>query len=152
MPVSLILTTMSSTRIIRSYKELIRLPTFEERFEYLRLSAIVGESTFGFERHLNQVFYRSPEWKHVRRDIIARDYGCDLGIEDRQIMDRIEIHHINPITPEDIENRSDLLLDMDNLICVSPNTHKAIHYGDERLITKSVPTIRRPNDTCPWLQ
>lgn len=141
---------MSSTRIIRSYKELIRIPTFEERFEFLKLSAAIGESTFGFERHLNQTFYRSPEWKRTRREIIRRDEGCDLGIDDRIIYDRIEIHHINPITVDDIENVSDILFDPDNLICTSPMTHKAIHFGDANLLVKSELVVRRPYDTCPW--
>ena len=137
-------------RIIRTYSELVRLPTFEERYEYLKLSSLVGDSTFGYERYLNQAFYRSPEWKRVRRQVILRDKGCDLGIEGRDIIDRIEIHHITPITIEDIETASSILLDLDNLICCSPNTHKAIHYGESNLITPSEPIIRRPNDTCPW--
>ena len=137
-------------RIIRTYSELITFPTFEERYEYLRLSAMVGEPTFGYERFLNQVFYKSKEWKRIRNMVIRRDNGCDLAIADRSIYDRIEIHHIVPITMEDIENGSDLLYNLDNLVCVSPNTHKAIHYGDESLITKSEPVVRRPNDTCPW--
>lgn len=137
-------------RIIRTYNELMRLPTFEERYEYLKLSSLVGDSTFGYERYLNQAFYRSPEWKRVRRQVILRDKGCDLGIEGRDIIDRIEIHHITPITIEDIETASSILLDPDNLICCSPNTHKAIHYGESNLITPSEPTVRKPNDTCPW--
>ncbi len=141
---------MSTTKIIRTYSRLILLLTFEERFEYLKLGARIGESTFGFERHLNQVFYRSPEWKEIRRKVILRDEGCDLAIADREILDRIEIHHINPITAEDIENREAILFDLDNLICVSPNTHKAIHYGDASLLMRSKPVVRRPNDTCPW--
>lgn len=141
---------MSTKKIIRTYSELIKLPTFEERFEYLRLSAIVGDPTFGYERFLNQVFYRSPEWKRIRNEVIRRDNGCDLAIEDRSIIDRIEIHHITPITSDDIENNGDLLYDLNNLICTSPNTHKAIHYGDMSLITRSEPIVRRPNDTCPW--
>lgn len=139
-----------TSRIIRTYTELIRIPTFEERFEYLRLSSLVGEKTFGFERYLNQVFYRSPEWKRARREVIRRDNGCDLGIEGRDIYGKIEIHHINPITIDDVENSSDVLLDLDNLICTSPITHKAIHYGDASLLPKNEPTVRRPNDTCPW--
>lgn len=135
---------------IRSYGALVKMPTFEERFEYLRLSAIIGEPTFGYERYLNQVFYRSPEWKKVRREVIRRDEGCDLGIFDRNIPGRIEIHHINPISLADVEDGSDLLLDMDNLICVSPNTHKAIHYGDASLLVSSKLVERKPNDTCPW--
>lgn len=139
-----------STRIIRTYNELIQLRTFEERFEYLKLSSLVGEKTFGYERYINQAFYRSPEWKRVRRQVILRDKGCDLAVEGRDIIDRIEIHHITPITLEDIENASEILLDPDNLICCSPNTHKAIHYGESNLITPSEPIIRKPNDTCPW--
>lgn len=137
-------------RIIRTYSELVRLPTFEERYEYLKLSSLVGDKTFGYERYINQAFYRSPEWKRVRRQVILRDKGCDLGIEGRDIIDRIEIHHITPITIEDIETASLILLDPDNLICCSPNTHKAIHYGESNLITPSEPTVRKPNDTCPW--
>ena len=139
-------------RIIRTYSELIRIPTFEERFEYLKLSATVGESTFGFERLLNQTFYKSPEWRRTRREIIRRDEGCDLGIPDREIFDRIEIHHINPIVAEDIENVDDILFDPDNLICTSPMTHKAIHFGDSNLLVRSEPVIRKPYDTCPWRQ
>lgn len=139
-----------NTRIIRTYSELIRLKTFEERFEYLKLSAIIGDSTFGYERYLNQIFYRSPEWKNVRREVIVRDNGCDLAVQGRDILERIEVHHINPISLDDIEEGSDLLLDMDNLICVSPNTHKAIHYGDSSMLTRIEPIIRKPNDTCPW--
>ena len=144
------ITTKMSTRIIRTYRELIQLPSFEERYDYLRLASIIGESTFGFDRYLNQVFYRSREWKKARRDVIRRDNGCDLGIEGRDIYDRIEIHHITPITITDVENGSELLLDLNNLICVSPLTHKAIHYGDASLLPKNEIIIRRPNDTCPW--
>ena len=139
-----------STRIIRTYNELIRFRTFEERFEYLKLSSLIGEKTFGYERYINQAFYRSPEWKRVRRQVILRDKGCDLAVEGRDIIDRIEIHHITPITLEDIENASEILLDPNNLVCTSPNTHKAIHYGESNLITPSEPIIRKPNDTCPW--
>lgn len=143
---------MTKSRIIKSYRELMELPTFEERFEYLKLSAKIGESTFGFERQLNQVFYRSPEWKRTRREVIRRDAGCDLGIPEREILDRIEIHHINPITIEDIENHEDILFDMENLICTSTITHKAIHFGDASGLRTIEPVIRRPNDTCPWKQ
>lgn len=141
-----------SSRIIRTYSELIRLPTFDERFEYLRLSAKIGEKTFGYERYLNQVFYRSPEWKSVRREVIKRDNGCDLGIEGRDIFGVIEIHHINPITISDVEEVSSILLDMDNLICTSSITHKAIHYGDKSLLPRTEPNVRKPNDMCPWRQ
>ena len=140
---------MNSKRIIRSYEALIKIPTFEERFEYLKLSSKVGDSTFGYERYLNQIFYCSPEWRKFRDEVIIRDMGLDLAMKDHDIFDRIEIHHINPITPEDIENRSPLLLDMDNVVCTSSRTHKAIHYGDASLLMKD-PIIRRPNDTCPW--
>ena len=139
-----------SMKIIRTYRELSQLRTFEERYEYLKLSSIIGDKTFGFERYMNQEFYRSLEWKRVRREVILRDNGCDLGVDGREIVDRIEIHHITPISLEDFENGSPLLLDLNNLICTSPSTHKAIHYGESNLITPSEPTIRRPNDTCPW--
>lgn len=133
----------------RSYRELSKLKTFEERFEYLKLSAKIGEDTFGRERFLNQYFYGSPEWKAFRDEALIRDNGCDLGIEGRDIYGRIEVHHINPITVEQVETRDPCLLDLDNVICVSPNTHKAIHYGDASLLTKD-PVERTPNDTCPW--
>lgn len=140
---------MSLKKIIRSYDALIKIPTFLERFEYLKLSSKIGEETFGYERYLNQIFYSSPEWKRFRNEVIIRDMGLDLGVEGHDIPDRIEIHHINPITPEDIEKRSPLLMDMDNVICTSGRTHKAIHYGDESLLVHD-PVIRRPNDMCPW--
>ena len=135
--------------IYRCYSELRKLNSFEERFEYLKLSAIVGETTFGFERYLNQKFYGSKEWKEFRREIIIRDDGFDLGIQDRPIFDRIEIHHINPISIEDFENKSMSLLDPENVICTSSLTHKAIHYGDINLLPKKYEE-RRPFDTCPW--
>ena len=133
----------------RSYTELMKLKTFEERFEYLKLSAKVGIDTFGNDRYLNQVFYRSPEWKYFRRQMLMRDDGNDLGIEDHPIGGRVELHHINPLTVEQVQNRDPCLLDPENVICVSPNTHKAIHYGDESLLPHD-PIERRPNDTCPW--
>ena len=138
-------------RIIRSYEALIRIPTFIGRFEYLKLSSKIGEETFGYERYLNQVFYTSKEWRRFRNDVIVRDMGLDLGVDGYDIPDgdRIEIHHINPITPEDIEKRSSLLMDMDNVICTSSRTHKAIHYGDASLLPQDL-VIRRPNDMCPW--
>ena len=135
----------------KSYSECIIFPTFEERFEYLKLSAAIGVATFGSDRYLNQIFYRSPEWKKVRRDVIIRDNGCDLGIEDRTIRGQIYIHHINPITMEDIAKRTRQLFDPENLICVSHATHNAIHYGDVNLLTPSKPIERTPGDTCPWL-
>lgn len=133
----------------RSYKDLIKLKTFEERFEYLKLSARIGEETFGFNRYLNQKFYSSSEWKRFRNKVILRDNGCDLAIEGRDIPTRIEIHHINPISIEDVENGSENLFDMENVICTSPLTHKAIHYGDASILPKDI-IERKPNDTCPW--
>lgn len=135
---------------IRCYSELILLPTFEERFEYLRLDGIVGQKTFGFDRYLNQKFYSSDnEWLRLRDEIIIRDNGCDLGISDREINTRILIHHMNPITKEDILRRSDKLLNPEYLICTIKSTHDAIHYGDgSKLIT--MPKERCKNDTCPW--
>ena len=137
-------------KIIRTYSELITLPTFEERFEYLRLDGRVGEETFGHDRYLNQLFYSSGEWKNFRNEIIVRDMGCDLGISDREIQGLIVIHHINPITIDDIRNRRlDVLLNPDNVICTSSITHKAIHYGDTSLLIL-MPIERSRNDTCPW--
>lgn len=134
---------------IKTYSELIALPTFEERYEYLRLSGRVGEDTFGFDRYLNQNFYRSAEWRRIRDRVIVRDNGCDLGIDDRIIYGKILIHHMNPITDKDIFNLSDILLDPEYLICVSHNTHNAIHYGDGERLVKD-PIVRTKNDTCPW--
>lgn len=133
----------------RTYSELITLPTFEERYRYLRIGGRVGEETFGFDRYLNQIFYKSKEWLSIRDQVIARDNGCDLGILGREIHGRILIHHMNPITVEDILNRSDLLLNPEYLICTVKNTHDAIHYGDENLLNKD-PIERTKNDTCPW--
>jgi len=133
----------------KSYKELIRLPTFEERFEYLKLRGTVGRATFGFERYLNQQFYRSREWRSTRQSIILRDNGCDLGIQDHEVFGRIIVHHMNPITIEDIENHADALFDPDNLISVSEMTDRAIHYGDASLLVK-LPQERRKGDTRLW--
>lgn len=135
--------------IIRTYSELIALPTFEERYRYLRLDGRVGQETFGFDRWLNQKFYKDPEWLRVRDLVIIRDNGCDLGIEGREIHGRILIHHMNPITTEDIVKRSRYLLDPEYLICTVKRTHDAIHYGDENLLTLD-PIVRTKNDTCPW--
>lgn len=134
---------------IKCYSELMILPTFQARYRYLRLSGAVGKETFGFDRYMNQFFYRSPEWKNVRDLVIIRDGGCDLGIPGREIFSRIIIHHMNPIRPEDIRNRSELLLDPEYLITTVHETHQAIHYGDEHLLIQE-PIVRRPNDTCPW--
>jgi hypothetical protein len=140
---------MRTNITIRTYSELITLPTFEERYRYLRLGGRVGEATFGFDRWLNQVFYKSDEWLSVRDEVIIRDGACDLGIPGREIESRILIHHMNPITKKDILDRSDFLLNPEYLICTIKNTHDAIHYGDESLLIKD-PIIRRKNDTCPW--
>ena len=140
---------MITTTNIRTYSELIQLPTFEERFEYLRLDGIVGRDTFGFDRYLNQQFYRSGEWKRIRNQVIVRDNGCDLGIDECEIHGRILIHHMNPISIEDLQHMSDLLMNPEYLICVSHRTHNAIHYGDESLIV-TTPIERSQNDTCPW--
>lgn len=134
---------------IRCYSELITLPTFEERFKYLQLNGQVGKSTFGFDRYINQNFYRSSEWKRVRNEIILRDNGCDLGMEGYEIYGRILIHHMNPITIADIESMSEYLMNPEYLISTVHNTHNAIHYGDENLLIKE-PIERKPNDTCPW--
>lgn len=140
---------MSINSGLRSYSELITLPTFEERFQYLRLKGVVGTDTFGFDRYLNQKFYRSAEWKKIRDFVIIRDSGCDLGIEDRMIHGKILIHHMNPITEYDIIHATDALLNPEYLICVTHATHNAIHYGDEDLLIKA-PTVRTRFDTCPW--
>ena len=136
-------------KIIRSYSELRRITTFEERYKYLQLGGIVGKDTFGFDRYLNQIFYRSQKWRSIRDQVIIRDNGCDLGVEGYDIYGRILIHHMNPITLEDIEKESDFLLNPEYLICTIKNTHDAIHYGDENLLIKD-PIERRKNDTCPW--
>lgn len=134
---------------IKTYSELITLPTFIERYRYLKLEGMVGEETFGFDRYLNQVFYRSKEWRSIRDYVITRDNGCDLGITGHEIYGRILIHHMNPITADDILKRSNLLLDPEYLICTIKNTHDAIHYSDESLLITD-PIERSKNDTCPW--
>lgn len=145
-PIKVMLTM--STMIIRRYSELRQLATFKERFDYLKLGGSVGESTFGFDRYLNQTFYRSPEWKRVRNEVILRDNGCDMGMDEFPA-NRIIVHHMNPITAEMIEDRDDILLNPEYLICVSHDTHNAIHFGDENLLPK-IPIERRLNDMCPW--
>ena len=134
---------------IKTYSELITIPTFEKRFEYLKLDGQVGVETFGFNRYLNQAFYKSDEWLSIRDYVITRDNGCDLGMEGYEIYGRILIHHINPITKDDIIQRSRILLDPENLITTVKRTHDAIHYGDSNLLIKA-PIERRKNDTCPW--
>lgn len=135
--------------IIRTYSELSELATFEERYRYLKLSGMVGEETFGFDRVLNQTFYKSLEWKRIRDLVILRDNGCDLGVDGRPIGGKIIIHHINPLTKKDIREATDFLLNPEFLICTSLMTHNAIHYGDENLLMKDIHERRR-NDTCPW--
>lgn len=135
--------------MIKRYSELRLLNTFEERFEYLKLFGQVGESTFGFDRYLNQILYHSDEWSWVRNEVIIRDEGCDLGCLDREIHGRIFIHHMNPVTREDLLNHSEDLLNPEFLITTSFNTHNAIHYGDARLLG-SDPIERSHNDTSPW--
>lgn len=134
---------------IRRYSELIQIPTFEERFEYLRLDGQVGADTFGSDRYLNQIFYKSPEWKKIRDEIIIRDQCCDLAMPGYDIYGPVLIHHLNPITKEDILSRTDLLLNPEYLICTIQSTHNAIHYGDANLLITN-PIERKPNDTCPW--
>ena len=134
---------------IRTYSELITIPTFEERFEYLQLKGSVGKDTFGYDRYLNQVLYRSPEWKRLRNQIIIRDNGCDLACDGYDVYGKVLIHHLNPITVEDVLTRSRKVFDPDNLVCVSHSTHNAIHYGDVDLLVTG-PIIRTKNDTCPW--
>lgn len=133
----------------RTYSELRHLETFEERFRYLALKGQVGRSTFGFDRWMNQEFYRSKEWRQARHGVIVRDNGCDLGIDGYEIHSGLYIHHLNPITPEQIENGDPAILDPDNLITVTHRTHNAIHYGDERLLPQPV-VERRPGDTKLW--
>lgn len=135
---------------IKTYSELLQFSTFEERYRYLRLRGMIGEETFGFDRYLNQRFYqRSPKWKKARDYVILRDNGCDLGLEGYDVYGKIFVHHMNPITIEDLETESDFLIDPEFLICTSLNTHNAIHYGDESLLI-TAPIVRRKNDTCPW--
>jgi hypothetical protein len=134
---------------IKTYSELIRLPTFEDRFEYLKLKGSVGKDTFGHDRYLNQVFYSSMEWRRLRDEIIIRDNGCDLGIEGREIGGKVYIHHLNPLGANDILTHSEYLVNPEYLICVSFETHNAIHYGDINLLPRD-PIERKRNDTCPW--
>lgn len=137
------------TMNIKTYSELSKFTTFEERYRYLRLGGRVGEETFGFDRWINQMFYKDPEWLKIRDEVIIRDNGCDLGIEGREIYSRIIVHHMNPITKADILDRSEFLLNPEYLICTVKNTHDAIHYGDENLLI-TLPMERSVNDTCPW--
>lgn len=137
--------------MIRTYSELIQIPTFIERFRYLKLGGRVGEETFGVDRWINQYLYqRRCEWKDVRRHVILRDNACDLAHPDRPTCEQLYVHHMNPITKEDILERPEYVLDPEYLITTIFGTHNAIHYGDESLLMADELIIRRPNDTCPW--
>lgn len=140
---------MTKTSNIRTYSELIMLQTFKERYKYLRLGGTVGEDTFGFDRYLNQAFYKSREWLDVRDYVIVRDHGCDLGLEGYEIHGKIIVHHMNPILKSDILERNKFLLDPEYLISTVKRTHDAIHYGDDSLLLDA-PIERTKNDTCPW--
>lgn len=134
---------------MRTYSDLIQLPTYKERFEYLKLVGEVGKDTFGFDRYLNQSFYKSPIWRKIRNEVILRDNGCDLAHPDFPIAGKVIIHHMNPVDTDDIVYQREVLLNPDFLVCVSHTTHNAIHYGDMELLP-SDPIERKPNDTCPW--
>lgn len=142
------MTTKNGT-IDRCYSELIKITDYKERYEYLKIRGRVGKETFGHSRYLNQKFYSSLEWKRTRDKIIIRDCGCDLSHFDHPIYDKIIVHHINPISKEDILNGDPIIFDAENLVSVSFNTHEAIHYGDANLLLEDYKP-RRPNDTCPW--
>jgi hypothetical protein len=135
---------------MRTYTELKGIKSFEERYKYLKLGGRVGEETFGFDRYLNQLFYRSKEWKHVRDIVIIRDNGCDLGVDGYDIPKFAYVHHMNPVSIKEIQNGGKNLLDPEYLITVSRGTHNAIHYGDESYILNMEIIERKPNDTCPW--
>ena len=139
-----------TTKNIRTYSELIKLPTFNERFAYLKLTGQVGKDTFGWDRYLNQNLYRSAEWKHIRDIVIVRDNGCDLGVPETPITGKIIIHHMNPIDKNDILNHTEFLMDPEYVIATSDTTHRAIHYGDESMLKVFEPMLRQPNDQCPW--
>lgn len=140
---------MEKIRMIKTYSELIKIPTFEERYEYLKLNGKVSELTFGHNRYLNQDFYRSKDWQDFRRKIIIRDDGCDLAHPDHKLYCHLVIHHLNPITVEDIVNKRRCVFDPENAVCTMHKTHNAIHYGDISQIN-SILVERAPNDTCPW--
>lgn len=135
---------------IRTYTEMSKFKTFRERFRYLKLNGQVGSETFGYDRYLNQVFYRSPEWKRIRNFVIVRDNGCDLGVEGYDIHDKIIIHHMNPIMLTDIEERNPDILNPEFLVCVCHDTHNGLHYGDDTLLRQYEFAERRMFDTCPW--
>lgn len=135
---------------IRTYSELIRIPDFLGRYNYLKLKGYVGKETFGYRRYINQLLYKCDEWKEIRDDIIMRDNGCDLGVPTYDIYKHVIIHHINPITAEDILEHNPVVFDPENLICTCLKTHNAIHYGKPESVFFLDMAIRRPNDTCPW--
>lgn len=137
-------------KMIKTYSQLKRMNTFDERFKYLKLKGFVGSDTFGYDRYLNQDLYKSARWRNVRDSVIIRDEGCDLGIFGCEIFDKIIVHHMNPITIEDIELNRDEVFDIEFLICANMNTHNAIHFGDESHLLKLLIT-RTKNDMCPWL-
>lgn len=139
----------TTTGNIRTYSEMITLKTYEERFDYLKIGGQVGLETFGYDRYLNQILYNTKQWKKFRREIIIRDNACDLACEGYEINYRILVHHINPITVEDIINRNPMIFDPENAITTTHRTHNAIHYGDKNLLILQ-PVERTPNDTCPW--
>lgn len=135
--------------MIKTYSKLIEIESFEDRFDYLKLDGLVGSETFGHDRYMNQVLYESSDWRKFRRDIIVRDGSCDLAHSDHLLDKYIIIHHINPLTIKDIENRSSMIFDPENVVCVSRRTHNAIHYGDKEQLLKD-PVERVKGDTCPW--
>lgn len=135
--------------MIRRYSDLISIESFLDRFDYLKLDGYVGSETFGFDRYINQVLYTSTEWRNFRRDIIIRDNSCDLAHPDYELDKHVIIHHINPLTLRDIESRSSVIFDPENVVCVSHRTHNAIHYGDKGQLPQD-PISRSANDTCPW--
>lgn len=135
--------------MIRTYSELCQIPSYKERFEYLKLDGVVGKATFGSKRYLNQKFYTSDEWKRVRDIVIVRDLGCDLGFPGYDIYGQIQVHHMNPMIVEDVISHSSEILNPEFLICTSYQTHKAIHYGSEEMLVLP-PVERTKNDTCPW--
>lgn len=147
--IAVMVAQMMKKNTIRTYSELSKLDTFEDRYNYLKLDGVIGEDTFGFQRWLNQVFYKSREWLSIRREVIIRDNGCDLGLYGYDISGRIIVHHMNPITPDDIRNRSIYLLNPEYLISTAHLTHEAITYGSDNLLPKTI-AERTQYDTCPW--
>lgn len=145
-----IVDTLTKKKMMRSYNELKSLKTFDERFEYLKLSGVIGESTFGYDRYLNQILYRSKKWKKVRDEIIIRDDGCDLGIDGFTIFGKIIVHHMNPVSLDDLESENEDIFNPNFLICTSFQTHNAIHYGDESFLEQNKITERSPGDTILW--